>query len=178
MGEATIFENMVMDALTGLPMPQDLPQILSQITHDHALSQLIGVVFDIDGFIWVNACFGPDVGDATLVCFSQWLLECAQSLQVHLIRIGGDEFLMLFPNQSLEEVSIIAQNLVQECQTQHIQYFRPDYPRKFLTISACVLALPSNFPENLNDLRECTAQALYEKEVQVGCDYGLTVTLA
>lgn len=159
-------------------MPQDLPQILTQIAHEYPLSQLVGAVIDIDGLIWVNAQSGHKVGDAILVQFSQWLGDCASRFKAHLVRIGGDEFLMLFPTRYLDEVVTIAQALVQECETLQMDYARPNYPRNFLAMSVGVLMIPPNLPEGLKELRERVAQALYEGEIKAGRDYSLTVILS
>ena len=68
------------------------------------------ILIDVDRFKSINDLFGHDVGDIVL----QWLAATLQfQLRVHDIvaRWGGEEFLILLPDTSLEEALQIAERL-------------------------------------------------------------------
>lgn len=70
---------------------------------------------DVDHFKSINDRFGHAVGDATLVGLAQALvtatrnsdLECA----ANVVRMGGDEFLVIMPNASLLAAQRLVQNI-------------------------------------------------------------------
>jgi diguanylate cyclase (GGDEF)-like protein len=64
---------------------------------DHALALL-----DLDHFKDVNDRFGHDVGDAVLVRFCQTVVKSIRRNDL-FGRMGGEEFLIFFPNCNLED---------------------------------------------------------------------------
>ncbi len=62
-----------------------------------ALRGIEGVVMlDLDKFKDINDTYGHDAGDAALVCFAETIFNSIRGSDI-LIRLGGDEFLILFP---------------------------------------------------------------------------------
>ncbi len=97
------------DSLTGLYNRQYLYQFFEGI------SKTEGVLFflDLDGFKKVNDIYGHDTGDSVLK-------EVALRIQTYIkkyseafaVRLGGDEFIINFPqNSSIEEMNELAQQL-------------------------------------------------------------------
>ena len=71
------------------------------------------LLIDLDHFKNVNNTYGHLAGDITL----QWIVETCQSTlrEIDLLgRMGGDEFLVLLPETSLEEAHEIAKRMVQK----------------------------------------------------------------
>lgn len=62
-----------------------------------ALEGIEGVVMlDLDKFKDINDTYGHEAGDAALVCFADTVYNSIRDSDI-LIRLGGDEFLLLFP---------------------------------------------------------------------------------
>ncbi|MCD8239010.1 MAG: diguanylate cyclase [Clostridiales bacterium] len=62
-----------------------------------ALRNIEGVVMlDLDKFKDINDTYGHNAGDAALVCFAETIFNSIRGSDI-LIRLGGDEFLILFP---------------------------------------------------------------------------------
>ncbi|MFP3853501.1 MAG: GGDEF domain-containing protein [Anaerolineales bacterium] len=84
---------------------------LQQSRHfGHPLSLLI---FDIDYFKRVNDEFGHPVGDEVLRAVTRVCRRCIRVTDL-LGRYGGDEFVVLFPETSMESVRFVAERLRRE----------------------------------------------------------------
>ena len=76
------------------------------------------VMIDLDNFKDVNDAFGHDAGDAVLVRVSDILL--ATTRETDLVgRWGGEEFVLVCPETSLEEARAMAEGLRQEIADTH-----------------------------------------------------------
>lgn len=99
---------------------------LSMRTHQHH-QRLSVVACDIDHFKRINDEYGHVVGDKALKRFSQIIQQELRSEDT-LIRMGGEEFLVLSPNCNLEQVTLMAERLrekishtVLECENHLIE---------------------------------------------------------
>lgn len=92
------------DPLTHLPNRRHLMERLAQIGRgaEHLHSRAGVVLVDLDGFKKINDVYGHTVGDAILLEVANRLrgLEREAETVAHL---GGDEFILLFPNLSLDK---------------------------------------------------------------------------
>jgi diguanylate cyclase (GGDEF)-like protein len=88
------------DALTGLPNRRAFYQLGSALVADPARHPLIAVMFDLDGFKYVNDNFGHAAGDQVLVTVAQRFATFAGDNLV--ARLGGDEFAGLLTSQSVD----------------------------------------------------------------------------
>ena len=68
------------------------------------------LIYDIDDFKQVNDNYGHKVGDAVLVEMSS-LIESTIRRNDYLFRIGGEEFVILFTETTLEQAKIIAEKI-------------------------------------------------------------------
>ena len=96
------------DSLTQLPnrhwMNQQLPEIIRKAT---ASNQKFGVMFiDLDNFKNINDTLGHQEGDRCLIDIAQALRESIRK-QDHVIRLGGDEFMVLL--LSLEDINVVGE---------------------------------------------------------------------
>lgn len=87
-------ERALTDALTGLGNRRALDLALRDITGPYALAAL-----DLDGFKAVNDGFGHAAGDHVLVAVAERLRAACRTGDV-IVRIGGDEFVLLLPGMS------------------------------------------------------------------------------
>jgi len=65
---------------------------------------------DIDGFKAINDNFGHDEGDKVLKEVAGLLKSILREIDI-ICRMGGDEFLLIFPNNSLKEAPLIKERL-------------------------------------------------------------------
>ncbi|PZV20876.1 MAG: sensor domain-containing diguanylate cyclase [Leptolyngbya sp.] len=91
------------DQLTGLfnrhHLNETLPKELQQARQSDY--PIVFIMLDIDHFKHINDTFGHRVGDLVLKSFSQILSQQMRSSDIPY-RLGGEEFLMVFPGMTLE----------------------------------------------------------------------------
>lgn len=87
------------DALTGLPNRLVLAERLrNAMAQARRRGELLAVAFlDFDGFKSVNDRFGHDAGDQLLITMAQRMEQTLRESDT-LVRIGGDEFVVLLPD--------------------------------------------------------------------------------
>jgi diguanylate cyclase (GGDEF)-like protein/PAS domain S-box-containing protein len=103
------------DQLTGLPNRHYLTSFLPQAIADaKAAGTMLGVVFlDLDRFKHINDTRGHETGDKLLQEVAARLRGCVRDCDV-IIRMGGDEFVVVFRNITRnEEVTAGAERIVE-----------------------------------------------------------------
>lgn len=100
------------DSLTGFPNRRYLITRLAQEWAASLRSRrpLSCMVIDVDAFKQINDTHGHDVGDAVLVQAAAALKLALRSQDV-IARIGGDEFLVICPETSLEAAIVCGERL-------------------------------------------------------------------
>lgn len=102
----------VTDGLTALPNRRHLQErLVEEVARAHRLGQPLCVVMaDLDFFKRVNDELGHQAGDEALIRFSDWMRAGVR--QVDMVgRYGGEEFLALLVNCSLEDGIKVAEKL-------------------------------------------------------------------
>jgi diguanylate cyclase (GGDEF)-like protein/PAS domain S-box-containing protein len=103
------------DQLTGLPNRHYLTAFLPQaIEEARAAHTMLGVVFlDLDRFKHINDTRGHETGDKLLQEVATRLRACVRDSDV-VIRMGGDEFVVVFRNvKSYDEVTLGAGRIIE-----------------------------------------------------------------
>jgi diguanylate cyclase (GGDEF)-like protein/PAS domain S-box-containing protein len=103
------------DQLTGLPNRHYLSAFLPQaIEEAKAANTMLGVVFmDLDRFKHINDTRGHETGDKLLQEVATRLRACVRDSDV-VIRMGGDEFVVVFRNvKSYDEVTLGAGRIIE-----------------------------------------------------------------
>ena len=103
------------DQLTGLPNRHYLTTFLPQaIEEAKAASTMLGVVFlDLDRFKHINDTRGHETGDKLLQEVATRLRTCVRDSDV-VIRMGGDEFVVVFRNvKNYDEVTLGAARIIE-----------------------------------------------------------------
>lgn len=107
---------MKLDPLTRLYNQKAYKEMLPQIMEECRSSyrRLSIAVLDIDEFKQVNDTYGHAVGDRVLVMISQIIKQAAQAVneEFYAFRIGGEEFVLVFPELSVDEASKICEKLL------------------------------------------------------------------
>jgi diguanylate cyclase (GGDEF)-like protein/PAS domain S-box-containing protein len=103
------------DQLTGLPNRHYLTAFLPQaIEEAKAANTMLGVVFlDLDRFKHINDTRGHETGDKLLQEVASRLRACVRDSDV-VIRMGGDEFVVVFRNvKNYDEVTLGAGRIIE-----------------------------------------------------------------
>jgi diguanylate cyclase (GGDEF)-like protein len=146
------------DSVTAVFNRAWLIQFLSEIFSQQPLKEDYEILFlDLDNFKNVNDRFGHSIGDKLLQQVVARLYECIE-LQGEIVRLGGDEFLIILQNQdTIETLEIIAKSILKQL---HIPFKIHSYQ---ISIGVSIGILPSilNYRQPTDILRDADA-AMYE----------------
>ena len=155
--QALLAEAAMTDVLTGLLNRRAMMEMLGQAAAQRKPgdASLCVIVADIDHFKHINDQHGHDVGDRVLIAVAARLRELTgDSLQHHVARWGGEEFLILLPGTRLQDACRQADHI-----RRSIEALNADGRGLHATLSAGVAELSAS--DTLDDcLRRCD-QALY-----------------
>lgn len=100
------------DSLTGLSNYRHFHELLAlEVQRARRMDYPIGfLVMDLDHFKLINDRHGHPAGDSTLRLVAEQLRKRLRRTDV-VGRIGGEEFAVILPGDSLDEVSIVAEKL-------------------------------------------------------------------
>ena len=90
------------DELTGISNRRHVIGKLEELAASDRLAKGTACLLDIDHFKKINDTFGHQAGDAVLVGFARSVRETIR-LRDGFGRVGGEEFLVLFPGQSARD---------------------------------------------------------------------------
>ncbi|MDO9452130.1 MAG: GGDEF domain-containing protein [Stagnimonas sp.] len=114
-------------------------------------------VLDIDHFKKINDEFGHDAGDAALLCLADCLRANMKGRDL-ICRWGGEEFVVLFRNTSLENARTVLRQISEEARSGSIRYGTQVFNTTF---SAGVVQLRSRdaFHDSMNQADQLLYQA-------------------
>jgi diguanylate cyclase (GGDEF)-like protein/PAS domain S-box-containing protein len=107
--EAELLELSTHDALTGALNRRYLDQLDEQFKRDPG-SRWGCLFIDIDHFKQYNDEFGHQAGDRILVRMARFLMRHVRAEEA-VVRVGGDEFVVILANADAEQSEAIAQRL-------------------------------------------------------------------
>ncbi|GGA34540.1 sensor domain-containing diguanylate cyclase [Paenibacillus physcomitrellae] len=150
------------DALTELPNRRMLENHFKKafsraIRKEHEVTIMF---IDLDGFKDVNDSYGHDIGDALLKQVANRLNENIRD-EDFISRIGGDEFIIVFEETSKEEITLIADRILQRISLpfiisgQHVS----------VTPSIGISSYPED-GDNLESIINYADKAMYAAKVQ------------
>ena len=122
-------------------------------------SFLLLAFLDIDGFKKINDNFGHREGDKVLKETVKLFKSTLREIDI-ICRMGGDEFLLIFPDSSSKETYLIRSRL-QKNLSQLNRKIKKDYQIKF---SMGFSEYLPNKPETLNELIAIADQRMYEEK--------------
>lgn len=105
-------EMAAIDALTGLNNRRYFETHMASML-EYSISRqkpLVLMILDIDFFKRVNDTYGHDAGDMVLKGFAARVKESIRSADL-LCRLGGEEFVVIMPDTSLETSQVIAERI-------------------------------------------------------------------
>jgi diguanylate cyclase (GGDEF)-like protein len=121
-----LYNLVITDPLTGLCNRRHIMELLDQ---EIGRSERSGQPFclgmaDLDHFKSINDRFGHQAGDKALALLAKWLLENTRQIDT-VGRYGGEEFMLLLPNCSLDAGCVVADKLrlMVEANSQMLELF-------------------------------------------------------
>ncbi len=142
------------DSLTGLRTRVQFLQGFDKIENNTAL-----VLFDVDHFKKINDTYGHTMGDEVLKYIGQVMLRNSRSQskrRTDSMRFGGEEFLTILPETSIENARIYAERIREEVYSHE---FEMSPGQKFrVTLSAGVSHFDTRF-DHTKDKRTMYSQA-------------------
>ena len=111
------------DSLTGLPNRRyALERMQQEWAASHRSARALAcMVIDLDNFKQINDIYGHDVGDIALRLASEALRRVLRGQDV-ICRTGGDEFLVICPETSTEEVLACGERLRKEIERLTVEH--------------------------------------------------------
>jgi diguanylate cyclase (GGDEF)-like protein len=154
----------IRDPLTGLfnrrYLEESLERELYRATREQ---QGLGVILlDIDHFKQFNDTFGHDAGDTLLKELAMFLQGNIRQSDI-ACRYGGEEFVLIVPDASLDTIVDRAELLRQGVKHLHVQYHRESLGT--ISLSFGVACFPQN-GKSASGLIEAADAALYEAKAQ------------
>jgi two-component system, cell cycle response regulator len=156
-----LFEQARRDPLTQLgnrlQLREDLEVLRARVMrYDH---RLCAIMSDIDCFKKYNDRYGHLAGDEVLTTVAQVLATCFRTGDA-AYRYGGEEFLIILPEQTLENALTAAERMRQEI--EHLAIPHEDSPAMgVVTVSAGVAELYSAESKTIDKLLQEADSALY-----------------
>ncbi len=149
----------MVDPLTGLLNRQGLAEFIGQYFPQESKRQVSLIVIDIDHFKKINDSLGHDGGDYVLKRVTE-LIKANTRQTDQIARWGGEEFLMVLPDTSLENAYHLAEEVRALIATAHFA----QYPDLHITISLGVGTSSGEIP--FDQLFRTVDLALYQAKAQ------------
>lgn len=144
------------DNLTGLPNRAFMFKELKRLMKENPNSYLGIIYFDMDNFKRINDTYGHPLGDELLYQFSKRLKKNISCDNI-FVRLGGDEFILVVPdNRSKEKINLCIKKLMEsvaepfECTGKLIN----------ITVSIGIGVYPEN-GSRISELIQCADMAMY-----------------
>lgn len=157
-------ESVVKDALTGIYNREGYARKMREIQNKENVTDCVVLYFDLDNFKYYNDTFGHDIGDLVLVQLAKILEFLAEENGIP-IRYGGDEFLLIIPDISIEQAEGIAKEFYAILKQR--QYFVPKI-EKILNTKVEIPAVK----------QISSSIGIARTDYKVGCNIEMTVSRA
>lgn len=134
---------------------------ISQELYANAVSKeqrLVLMILDIDKFKLINDSYGHSVGDKVIIHFANQLVAYAQRDDI-VARFGGEEFVVLFSNTTLEKAHLLAQRIRKNIETTPL--LLPTKQKIHFTVSIGVIEVDTQDEESIEDAIIRADDALY-----------------
>jgi diguanylate cyclase (GGDEF)-like protein len=161
--EAQLRELSVRDPLTGLFNRRYLEETLEREIHRVERKHLsIGIIMlDLDHFKRINDAYGHAAGDAALQVLGSSLKSYIRTSDI-ACRYGGEEFVLILPEASLEVTRLRAERLRQEVKKLKVSY--NEILLETITLSLGVAAFPQH-GSSYSTLLSAVDAAMYHAKI-------------
>jgi len=144
------------DSLTGLENRLSYEHFAENIDCK-MINKLFMIYIDIDEFKSINDQYGHYEGDEAIKVFADLLIESFPLRQRKLIRLGGDEFLILLKEERREKVADYILNF-----TQHVEEFNTRGEKPYRLSFSYGMACYTSTCDNIRKLFEHADHLMYE----------------
>ena len=127
-------------------------------------SPLLLAFLDIDGFKSINDNFGHDEGDKVLKEVVKLFKSTLREIDI-ICRMGGDEFLLIFPDSSLQDASPIKERINKNLTKLNHSLKKP-YK---IELSVGLSCYDSANPQPMDELIRIADQGMYEEKKDKKC---------
>lgn len=149
------------DPLTGLFNRRALDAHLNRLMTTEEGEKLSMVLLDIDYFKQVNDTYGHALGDAVIRSVANTIRKCIRG-DDYPVRFGGEEFLVLLPNTSLDGAAKVAETIRVRIEALRLVRRRDNLALKPFTVS---LGVAQRQPDDTREsLFERADRALYQSK--------------
>lgn len=146
------------DSLTGLENRLSYENYAQNI-NSKKLNKLFIIYIDIDGFKSINDKYGHSEGDEAIKLFANLLTQSFKLRHKKLIRLGGDEFLILLEEEKQERVLEHIKNL-----TENVEEYNKTEEKPYKLSFSYGIACYTNAYENVDQLLEYVDQLMYKQK--------------
>lgn len=153
--QSELEEQLKYDPLTNLYNMSTFFNLLTMEIEKEKFPLTVAVI-DVDNFKKVNDTYGHDNGNTVLIYLSQ-LLQAHCSAMGYVFRYGGEEFSIIFPNQTVEEVMGVMEDMRCIFAAHHFDFFG----QANITFS-CGIAETSQIGCKPRDLFNLADRAMYK----------------
>ena len=122
-------------------------------------SPLSLLMIDIDKFKNINDTYGHQIGDEIIKLLAKIMLEGERKSDMSC-RYGGEEFVILLPNTSLQEAQYVAQKIKNRVESSHFK--TPEQDEVTFTISIGIATVNLVDEINIEKMLKRADDALYE----------------
>ena len=154
----------IRDPLTGLFNRRYADEILrSELRRMDRKKAFLGLlIIDIDNFKKINDTHGHGAGDAVLKTFGKYLMENVRYEDV-VCRIGGEEFMVIIPETTLETAVHRSEEIRKEFHEMNFLYDNKVVDKLSLSIGVATYPVHGKLAE---DLIRCADRALYQAKAE------------
>lgn len=148
------------DDLTGIyNRRQGISMLETEISKAKRLNTpLCCLLLDIDHFKKINDTYGHSVGDKVLVKITDYIQKTLRPYDI-FFRFGGEEFVIILPNQTIKQAQICAQRIRKLCDENH---FLPLDNTSFLHVTLSIGLTALKPTDSYDELFNRSDIALYE----------------
>ena len=160
--EETIRNLAFYDSLTGLPNRSlFIDRMLQELAKAKRQRQMMAVIFiDLDRFKVINDTLGHATGDLLLQAVAKQLKESIREGDT-VSRLGGDEFLLLFPDiTQVKDVSVIAEKIVHKFS----EAFMVNDKELYISASLGISIFPDNSDSTETLIKHADTAMYYAKQ--------------
>jgi diguanylate cyclase len=147
------------DNLTKIQNRKGLNKFFSDTTSAKPSNDLAAVILDIDHFKTFNDTFGHLIGDVILRRLAK-VLESATKQNGEAFRFGGEEFVIILPNVTIDKATSLAERLRTHVAKMQLKHMKTGEVLPPVTISLGVTMRQAD--EALEGLLNRADEALYE----------------
>lgn len=124
-------------------------------------------IIDVDGFVGLNAQYGPETGNLLLKTLAERLSKCIRSSDL-IARYSGDQFVVVLPNTEIDGVKILGEKLRSEAEKLNPTAEQTSKtPRVTISVGCATFDFKSSAPEGI--LKDAKDALLRAKEKGRNC---------